>query len=289
MYLKYYGLKEVPFGLTPDPKFIFKTESYLEAISTIKYGIEQGKGIVVVTGEVGTGKTTTLRSAIQQFSSSVLPAYIFNPFLTVPEFFEQICGGFRLELGKSASKPERLNAIGRLLVSRHARGQRTALIIDEAHGLPPEVLEEVRLLSNFETSSEKLLQMILCGQPELRETLNRTQLRQFKQRISLRCSLKPLSAFEVNEYIRFRLKVAGAERVNLFDAEAVALISRVSQGVPRVINNICDNALLYGFAGDCEVIGDELVWEVVNALDLDAPDLAMVAQLDGNISILSVG
>ncbi len=289
MYINYYGLKEPPFGLTPDPKFMFKTESHLEAMSTIKYGVEQSKGIVVLTGEVGTGKTTTLRAAIQQFSRRVLPAYIFNPFLTVAEFFEQICHGFGLELPQSASKPERLNALGRLFIARHAQGLRTALIIDEAHGLSDHVLEEIRLLSNFETSSEKLLQMILSGQPELREVLNRAQLRQLKQRVSLRCTLKPLSAFEVNEYIRFRLKVAGAIRVNLFDAESVALVSRFSQGVPRVINNICDNALLYGFAGERDVIGGEIIREVIEALDLDAPDLAVFAHLDVNSSIRSVG
>lgn len=286
MYLNYYGLKEIPFSLTPDPKFMFKTESHLEAISTIKYAIEQGKGIAILTGEVGTGKTTTLRAAMQYFSRSVLPCYIFNPYLTVPEFFEQVCAGFGIELPRSVTKTERLNALGRLFISRHSQGLRTALIIDEAHGLSPDVLEEIRLLSNFETSSEKLLQMILSGQPELRENLNRPQLRQLKQRISLRCSLKPLTAFEVNEYIRFRLKVAGAERVNLFDSEAVGIISRVSLGVPRVINNICDNALLYGFSGGHEVIGGEIVYEVIDALDLDSPDLAAVAHSSNQAKVL---
>jgi len=272
MYLNFYQLKEPPFGLTPDPKFIFKTESYLEAVSTVKYGIEQSKGIVVVVGEVGTGKTTTLRSAIQQFSQRVLAVYIFNPFLTVPEFFEQLCRGFGLGLDKTASKPEQLEALGRLFINRHQQGLRTALILDEAHGLAGDVLEEVRLLVNFETSSEKLLQVILCGQPELRDTLNRNELRQLKQRVSLRCVLKPLSAFEVNEYIRFRLKVAGAARVNLFSPDAVALISRISEGVPRVINNLCDNALLFGYAGGNELITGDVISEVIDTLELSAPD-----------------
>jgi general secretion pathway protein A len=268
MYLNHYGLKESPFGLTPDPKFIFKTESYIEALSTIKYGVEQSKGIIVVVGEVGTGKTTTLRSAIQQFSRRVQLAYVFNPSLTAEEFFEQICNGFGLGLPRAASKPERLDALGRLLAERHSQGLRTALIIDEAHGLPENLLEEVRLLANFETSSEKLLQVILCGQPELRTLLNQPNLRQLKQRVSLRCALEPLTPFEVNEYIRFRLKIAGAARVNLFDAEAVTIISRISQGVPRVINNVCDNALLYGFSGNCQTVSADLVWEVVESLDL---------------------
>lgn len=287
MYLSYYGLKEAPFGLTPDPRFIFKTESYLEAISTIKYGIEQSKGIVVVIGEVGTGKTTTLRSAIQQFQRSVLAAYIFNPFLTVPEFYEQLSSGLGLEVAPSASKATRLDALGRLLAARHAQRLRTALIVDEAHGLPGDVMEEVRLLANFETSSEKLLQVILCGQPELRAVLNRTDLRQLKQRVSLRCTLKPLSPFEVNEYIRFRLKVAQAERINLFDPDAVALIGQISQGVPRIVNNICDNALLYGFAGGCDVVSDEIVREVAESLDLTVPEPELVPRADFNGSIHS--
>jgi type II secretory pathway predicted ATPase ExeA len=278
MYLNHYGLKEPPFGLTPDPKFIFKTESYLEALSTIKYGVEESKGIIILVGEVGTGKTTTLRSAIQHFGRHVQSAYIFNPSLTVAEFFEQICSGFGLGLSRTASKPERLDALGRLLTQRHAQGLRTALIIDEAHGLPEEVLEEVRLLVNFETSSEKLLQVILCGQPELSAQLNRPDLRQLKQRVSLRCSLKPLTPFEVNEYIRFRLKVAGAPRVNLFEPEAVALISRISQGVPRVINNICDNALLYGFSSDCPLVGTDLVQEVIQTLDLGPTEPVMARE-----------
>lgn len=278
MYLNHYGLKEAPFGLTPDPKFIFKTESYLEALSTIKYGVEESKGLIVMVGEVGTGKTTTLRSALQQFSRDVQAAYIFNPSLTNAEFFEQLCHGFGLGLPRTASKPERLESLGRLLTNRHAKRMQTVLIIDEAHGLPEDLLEEVRLLVNFETSSDKLLQVVLSGQPELRVQLNRPDLRQLKQRISLRCTLKPLSPFEVNEYIRFRLKVAGATRINLFDAEAVALISRVSQGVPRVVNNICDNALLYGFSGNCPTVNVELVEEVIDTLDLDVTEPAFARE-----------
>lgn len=274
MYLNHYKLNEAPFNLTPDPKFLFKTESYLEALAAIKYGVDQSKGLIALTGEVGLGKTTTLRSAVQQFHPSVLSVYIFNPFLTVSEFFQQLCGGFGIDSTKVSSKPEQLDALGRLLITRHAQGLRTVLIIDEAHGLSAAVLEEIRLLANFETSSEKLLQIVLSGQPELRDTLNRKELRQLKQRISLRCLLKPLSTFEVNEYIRFRLKMAGAARVSLFNPEAVTLISRVSEGVPRVINNLCDNALLYGFASGAKVIGGEIVREVIDALDLNAPDIA---------------
>jgi general secretion pathway protein A len=268
MYLEYYGLKECPFSLTPDPRYIFKTESHLEVLATVKYGVDQNKGLIVVSGEVGCGKTTILRAALATFDDAVLAVYIFNPFLTAAEFFEQLAAEMDLRLPRSVTKPELLAAMGRLLAERHAAGLRTVLIVDEAHGLPTALLEEIRLLMNFETNSEKLLQVILCGQPELAETLNRTQLRQLKQRISLRCAIKPLSVFEINKYIRFRLKQAGAANVGLFENAAVKLIGHVSQGIPRIINNICDNALLYGYAANSEVITREIVEEVVRALDL---------------------
>ncbi|MEN3335717.1 MAG: ral secretion pathway protein [Blastocatellia bacterium] len=268
MYLEYYGLTECPFSLTPDPRYIFKTESHLEVLATVKYGVDQNKGLIVVSGEVGCGKTTILRAALATFDDAVLAVYIFNPFLTAAEFFEQLAAELDLRLPRSVTKPELLAAMGRLLAERHAAGLRTVLIVDEAHGLPTALLEEIRLLMNFETNSEKLLQVILCGQPELAETLNRIQLRQLKQRISLRCAIKPLSVFEINKYIRFRLKQAGAANVSLFDSAAVKLIGQVSQGIPRIINNICDNALLYGYAANSEVITREIVEEVVRALDL---------------------
>ncbi|MEK6408457.1 MAG: AAA family ATPase [Acidobacteriota bacterium] len=268
MYLEFYGLKEMPFGLTPDPRYIFKTESHLEMLATVRYAIEHNKGLVVVVGEVGTGKTTTLRAALQQFSDEVLCVYIFNPFLTASEFFEQLADEFELGLNKTASKPELLAALGHFLALRHSKGQRTVLIVDEAHGLPTALLEEIRLLLNFETNSEKLLQVILSGQPELQESLNRPALRQLKQRVSLRCEIKALSVFEINKYIRFRLKQAGATNVNLFDNGAIGLIGNVSQGIPRIVNNICDNALLYGYAAGAEVITRDIIEEVIESLDL---------------------
>jgi general secretion pathway protein A len=173
-----------------------------------------------------------------------------------------------LRVPKNVSKPELLAAMAHILSWRHSQGLRTVLIVDEAHGLPPVLLEEIRLLMNFETNSEKLLQVILSGQPELDEVLNHQNLRQLKQRVSLRGSIKPLSVFEINKYIRFRLKQAGAENVNLFDNGAVRLIGHVSQGIPRVINNICDNALLYGYASASEVITRDIIGEVITALSL---------------------
>lgn len=273
MYTEFYGLKEIPFGLTPNPKFIYKTDSYLEVVSNLKYCISQSKGLAVVTGEVGTGKTTTLRSVLQQFGPDILSVYLFNPFVTVAEFFQLVSNGLNLGLGSAASKADVLNAIGTCLAQRHSRGLRTVLIIDESHGLSPAVLEEVRLLANFETNSEKLLQIVLCGQPELREILNQPGLRQLKQRISLRCSIRPLHVYEINNYIRFRLKSAGAPRVNIFDPSAIEAIGLASAGIPRVINNICDNALLYGYATGQATIGRSTIAEVIEALDIMPTDL----------------
>lgn len=274
MYTEYYGLKEIPFGLTPNPKFIYKTDSYLEVVSNLKYCISQSKGLAVVTGEVGTGKTTTLRSVLQQFGPDILSVYLFNPFVTVAEFFELLTAGLNLGVGSGGSKAEVLNALCACLTQRHSAGLRTVLIIDESHGLPAAVLEEVRLLANFETNSEKLLQIVLCGQPELRETLNQPGLRQLKQRISLRCTIKPLHIYEINNYIRFRLKIAGAGRVNIFEPSAIELIGRASAGIPRVINNICDNALLYGYAAGQATISDETITDVIETLDIMPSDLA---------------
>jgi len=270
MYLEFYGLKEMPFGLTPDPRYIFKTESHLEVLATVAYAIEHNKGLVVITGEVGTGKTTMLRAALQRLGEEVLSVYVFNPFLTASEFFEQLSDEFELGLKKTASKTELLAALGHTLSLRHSQGLRTVLIVDEAHGLPTELLEEIRLLLNFETNSEKLLQVILSGQPELHDVLNRPALRQLKQRISLRCNVKALSVFEINKFIRFRLKQAGAQNVNLFDNGAVALIGSISQGIPRIVNNICDNALLYGYAAGAQVITRDIIGEVIESLDLSS-------------------
>jgi general secretion pathway protein A len=217
---------------------------------------------------------------MQQLGHEVLAVYILNPFLTVPEFYEQLTTSLRLGLSSKASKPEILNTLALYLSQRHRRGLRTVLIADEAHGLSPTVLEEIRLLANLETNTEKLLQIVLCGQPELRETLNQPNLRQLKQRISLRCSIKPLTLSDVNKYIRFRLKIAGAERVDVFDAGAIDLIARVSLGIPRVINNICDNALLQGYALSREVITSDMIENVIETLDISTNDMTTNDNLD---------
>ena len=275
MYQEFYGLRDIPFSLAPDPKYLFRTDSLLEVFANLQYGIENGKGIVVVTGEVGTGKTTILRSMLQSLDRSVLAAYIFNPLLTTEEFFDLLAGEFRLKT--QGSKASMLRMLGYVLMSRHAQGLRTVLVVDEAHLLPKHLLEEIRLLLNFETNRDKLLQIILCGQPELHDLLGRADLRQLKQRVSLKCSIKPLTPHETSEYIRWRLRVAGARDENLFEPEAVQMVHRYSSGIPRIVNNICDNALLTGFGLNYPRINTTIIKDVIEELDLNSMEI-MAAQ-----------
>ena len=244
-------------------------------MANLHYGIESGKGLVVVTGEVGTGKTTILRWMMQRLDRSVLVAYIFNPRLSVPEFYQHVTT--LLDVRKWETKSELLLELGRALESRHSRGLRTVLIVDEAQGLSPHVLEEIRLLSNFESNTAKQLQIVLTGQPELRDVLNNPDLRQLKQRIALRCVIKPLPNVEETErYITSRLLIAGAERLNIFSPEAIDFIYRCSAGIPRNVNNLCDNALLAGYAAGETTIGRDLIEEVADTFDmLPSPDRGM--------------
>ena len=267
MYAEFYGLKELPFALTPDPRFIYFTPSHTEVMANLHYGIESGKGLIVVTGEVGTGKTTILRWMMQRLDRTVLVAYIFNPRLSVPEFYRHIAT--LLDVQKWETKSELLMELGRSLESRHARGLRTVLIIDEAQGLSPHVLEEIRLLSNFESDNAKQLQIVLTGQPELRDVLNNPDLRQLKQRIALRCAIKALPSIEETErFITSRLLVAGAQRTDIFSHEAIDYIFRCSEGIPRSINNLCDNALLAGYAAGQMLIGPAIIEEVAETFDM---------------------
>jgi general secretion pathway protein A len=267
VYAEFYGLKELPFALTPDPRFIYFTPSHTEVMANLHYGIESGKGLVVVTGEVGTGKTTILRWMMQRLDRTVLVAHIFNARLSVIEFYQQVAS--LLEIKNWETKPELLTALGQALDARHSRGLRTVLIIDEAQGLSPNVLEEIRLLSNFESDTAKQLQIVLTGQPELRDVLNNPDLRQLKQRVALRCVIKPLANVEeTDRYITSRLLVAGAARTDIFEAAAVDYIFRCTEGIPRNINNLCDNALLAGYAVGDLTIGRTIIEEVAESLDM---------------------
>jgi general secretion pathway protein A len=267
VYAEFYGLKELPFALTPDPRFIYFTPSHTEVMANLHYGIESGKGLVVVTGEVGTGKTTILRWMMQRMDRTVLAGYIFNPRLSVTEFYQHLATLFDVQGWQT--KPEFLTALGQVLESRHSRGLRTVLIIDEAQGLSPAVLEEIRLLSNFESDTAKQLQVVLTGQPELREILNDPDLRQLKQRVALRCVIKALPTIEeTDRYITARLLVSGATRTDIFSAAAIDYIYRCTEGIPRNINNLCDNALLAGYAAGESAIDRSIIEEVADSLDM---------------------
>ena len=277
VYAEFYGLKELPFALTPDPRFIYFTPSHTEVMANLHYGIESGKGLVVVTGEVGTGKTTILRWMMQRLDRTVLVAYIFNPRLSVTDFYQHVAA--LLDVQKWETKPELLVSLGDALESRHSRGLRTVLIIDEAQGLSPNVLEEIRLLSNFESNTAKQLQIVLTGQPELRDVLNNPDLRQLKQRVALRCVIKPLPNIdETDRYITSRLLVSGAERTDIFSPDAIDYIYRCSEGIPRNINNLCDNAMLAGYAAGDLIIGRSIIEEVAESFDmLPRPDRGLQA------------
>jgi general secretion pathway protein A len=267
MYTDFYGLNELPFALTPDPRFLYFTPSHTEVMANLHYGIESGRGLIVVTGEVGTGKTTLLRWMMKRLDATVMVAYIFNPRLSVTEFYQYLATLFNI--GGWENKSEFLIELGKVLEARHHRGLRTVLVIDEGHGLSTEVLEEVRLLCNFESDTAKHLQIVLTGQPELREILNQPNLRQLKQRVALRCEITALpSVAETAHYIASRLKVAGAPRTDIFSPGAVDYIFRCSAGIPRNINNLCDNALLNGFAASASMISRATIEEVAATFDM---------------------
>ena len=267
MYIEFYGLKELPFALTPDPRYLYFTPSHTEVMANLHYGIESGRGLIVVTGEVGTGKTTLLRWMMQRLDRTVMVAYIFNPRLSVAEFYQYLATLFNI--GEWENKSDLLIELGKVLESRHNRGLRTVLVVDEGHGLSTEVLEEIRLLCNFESDTAKHLQIVLTGQPELREVLNQPNLRQLKQRVALRCEIAALpNVEETAQYIAFRLKVAGAAKTDLFSPGAVDYIFRCAAGIPRNINNLCDNALLNGFASSATVISRVMIEEVAATFDM---------------------
>ncbi len=267
MYTDFYGLKELPFTLTPDPRFLYFTPSHTEVMANLHYGMESGRGLIVVTGEVGTGKTTLLRWMMQRLDRTVMIAYIFNPRLSVAEFYQHLATLFNISDWEN--KSDLLIELGKVLESRHNRGLRTVLVVDEGHGLSTEVLEEIRLLCNFESDTAKHLQIVLTGQPELRDVLNRPDLRQLKQRVALRCEITALpNVEETAQYIASRLKVAGAPKTDIFSPGAVDYIFRCSAGIPRNINNLCDNALLNGFASGATVISRALIEEVAATFDM---------------------
>ena len=281
MYKDFFKLKNYPFSLTPDPRFVVFTPTYNDLLASLYYGIEMAKGLIVLTGEVGTGKTTALRWMMRRLDASVLAAYIFNPHLSIEEFYFHLTE--MLEIKDWKNKTMLLMQIGKILEDRYRRGLRTVLIVDEAHELSDEILEEIRLLMNFELDSGKLVQVILTGQPELLEKLKQSNLRQLKQRIALRCRMEELTnVADVQRYITERLTIAGAENPQIFTPEAIDFIYQCTQGIPRQINNLCDNAMITAYSQDVRLIGRSIIETTAQNLDL-LPSREIYLNNDGEI------
>lgn len=276
MYEQFFGLRERPFDLTPNPRYLFLTNRYREALGNLVYGLAGRKGLTVLTGEAGTGKTTLLTVALAQWrEAGHLVATLRNPTMDRDEFLQFLQHEFGLSEAAGQSKTTLLREFEVLLRQRHANGLLTALVIDEAHSLPTELLEEVRLLANIETPESKLLPLILLGQPELADRLNDPSLRQLKQRVALRCSLVPLDLRETAAYLAKRIHLAGGDSLHVFTREAVEAIHYGSSGIPRLINVICDNALVNGFAAGQRPVGRDIIRDVCH--DFDLPVLADAA------------
>ena len=260
MYTRFFGLNEKPFSITPDPRYLFMSERHGEALAHLVYGVTESGGFIQLTGEVGTGKTTLVRSLLlNRMPSNADVAVVLNPQQSAHEFVETICGELHVPVPEEKNSIKTcIDALNRHLLTAHAEGRRTILVVDEAQNLAPDVLEQVRMLTNLETSKQKLLQIILIGQPELRELLARTDLRQLAQRITGRYHLEPLSRDETAQYVEHRLRVAGA-LVEIFDSGANRELYRLTLGIPRLINVICDRALLGAYSHETRSINRRLV------------------------------
>ena len=271
MYCKFFGLDKKPFNMTPDPAFLFLTAQHREALVGLTYSILERKGFVVLTGDAGTGKTTLLTRVLQHMpETKVQSSVILNPTLTPAEFLELALLDFGIP-EVPPSKAQRLVKMQKLLLEGHREGRISTLVIDEAHKLSLDVLEEVRLLGNFEQDDQKLLQILLVGQSELSDLLERSDLRQLKQRIALRFTIEPLSPDEVDQYIRYRWTTAGGAHAVPFAPETVTQIAHYSRGIPRVINALCDNALILAFGEGARVVGEKHIREAAADLKLGLP------------------
>ena len=266
MYLQFYGLREAPFSPTPDPKFLFQSTRHREALAQLLYGVRERKGFIVLTGEIGTGKTTLLRTLLARLDRDTHVAYIHNSALQIEGLLEYMLQDWGVK-STATSHAQRLFELNEFLIDQHRQGLSPVLVIDEAQNLSLATLEAVRLLSNFETTTQKLMQILLVGQLELRAKLGTPELRQLKQRIGLRCHIGPLSPEETRLYIRHRLRIAGAADGGIFTDAAIQRITEYSQGTPRVINIVCDHCLLSGFADSKRRIDTGVVDETVEYLE----------------------
>ena len=271
MYKAFYGLTRNPFEISPDPYFLFSTAQHNEALASIVHGVLRHKGFIVVTGEVGTGKTLLVRCLMEFLRrQEIASANVFNPCLSPLEFLRYIVGDLGIKTANQ-DKGSLLLELNNYLIARHRNNTTTVLIVDEAQHLEPELLEEIRLLTNLETSQQKLLQIVLVGQPELDQKMDSAALRQLKQRIALRCQLEPLQEEEAKSYILRRLQRAGANSnaTTMFPGETIASVYRYSKGIPRLINTVCENALIISYAGKAESVRPEVIDEVAKDLRLN--------------------
>jgi general secretion pathway protein A len=266
MYLTFYGFTEKPFNATPDPKFLYLSPGHREALAQLLYGTQERKGFIVLTGKVGTGKTTLLHALCQRLNGQAAISLVVNSLLPFDELLEYILEDFGIPR-PGASRAQRLIALNNFLIERERAGQNTVLIIDEAQNVDATTLEHIRLLSNFETPTKKLLQILLVGQPELKARLNLPELRQLKQRIGLRCQIPPLTLEEIRAYIRTRLRIAGARDLGLFTDAAVERISAYSGGIPRLVNIVCDHCFLFGYADQKRRIDQTIVNQAIEYLE----------------------
>jgi general secretion pathway protein A len=267
MYERFYNLRERPFALSPDPEYLYLSRVHREALDSLRYGVESRAGFIVVTGEIGAGKTTLLQALLQRLDDRAVVARIVNTTLEPRELLETILLDFGLDTA-GKSKPALLRDLGQYLVQQRGQGRRPLLVVDEAQNLSAAALEEVRLLSNLETEKSKLLQILLVGQPNLRDAIASPELEQFRQRVAVTYHLTPLDAPDTAAYINYRLEHAAIGEPPKFPADAAELVHRVSRGVPRVINVICDAALVFGYAEERRTLDAWLVQEVVRELEV---------------------
>lgn len=269
MYNAFFGFDADPFRVNPDPRFLYMSEGHAEALATLVYAVQERKGFITLTGEVGTGKTTILNALLAKLGPGVQTAYIFNTALEVEDLFAILFEELELEPVAPFRKSTALSRLNHYLIDRLTKGGQTLLIVDEAQNLSEALLEEIRMLSNLETPQSKLLQIMLVGQPELAEKLSQPRLRQLRQRVELRHSIRPLHAQETSSYIRERQLVAGHPRGDTLTAAAERAVYRFSHGIPRVVNVLCDNALIVGFSRQSLRVSAQMVEEAARDLGLD--------------------
>ncbi len=268
MYKEFFGLRANPFNVNPDPRYLFLTRHTEEALACLTYGIQSRKGFVLLTGEVGTGKTTLINKLLEWLRlQQVATAFIFNSRLNVPQFLDYMMADFGIPT-ESKLKSQILLRLYNWLLDRYRAGETAVLIIDEAQNLSDEVLEEIRMLTNLETFTEKLLQIVLVGQPELEQKLKQPQLRQLRQRLTLRAKTHPLTLEETKAYVQQRLRIAGSNGQQIFEPEALTAIHRYASGIPRVINLLCEHCLVSSFVDQQKLIGSAVVDAVARDFDL---------------------